>query len=323
MKNKIMISISFLLFLIFLIFAYQISQTEVLEIDNFFIQHVVVNGRTDFFTVLFKLLTFFSSVAGLILFTILGLMLMKKKKEKLPFLLNIGGVVLFSQILKILFQRERPLLLYRLVEESGFSFPSGHSMVGAAFYAYLIYLIWKGNLSKNKKVTITTLLSLLILGIGFSRIYLGVHYASDVLSGFCLGIGYTLIFILLKESSEKTPNKSLVRSFHYAGEGIISAFFLERNMKIHVFVMTLVVMAGIYFHISLVEWMICIVLFGIVISAEIMNTAIETTIDLVMPDIHPKAKFAKDLAAGSVLVLAIISIVIGLMIFLPKFWILI
>ncbi len=94
-------------------------------------------------------------------------------------------------------------------------------------------------------------------------------------------------------------------------------------MKIHVFVMTLVVMAGIYFHISLVEWMICIVLFGIVISAEIMNTAIETTIDLVMPDIHPKAKFAKDLAAGSVLVLAIISIVIGLMIFLPKFWILI
>ncbi len=322
MKNKVMLFISFLLFLVFFLFAYQITQTEVLEVDHFFIQHVVVNGRTEFLTPLFKLLTFFASVAGIILFTLLGLMIIKKKKEKLPFFLNVGGAVLFSQIVKILFQRERPLLIYRLVEESGFSFPSGHSMVGASFYVYLIYLIWKGKLSKGKKIAMTTILSSLILGIGFSRIYLGVHYASDVIAGLCLGIGYTLIFILLKEPSSKTPNKSLLHSFHYAGEGIISAFFLERNMKIHVFVMTLVILAGIYFHISLGEWMICIILFGIVISAEIMNTAIETTIDLVMPDIHPKAKFAKDLAAGAVLVLAIISVIIGVMIFLPKFLIL-
>ena len=64
--------------------------------------------------------------------------------------------------------------------------------------------------------------------------------------------------------------------------------------------------------------MICIILFGVVISAEIMNTAVETTVDLAMPKLHPKAKLAKDLAAGAVLVLAIIAVVIGLMIFLPK-----
>lgn len=112
--------------------------------------------------------------------------------------------------------------------------------------------------------------------------------------------------------------KSLLKSFYHAGEGIYSAFLSERNMKIHVAVMLIVIFSGIYFGISFQEWMICIILFGVVISAEIMNTAIETTVDIAMPEKHPKAKLAKDLSAGAVLVLAFISVIIGLMIFLPK-----
>lgn len=322
MKNKGKIFISFLLFILFLVISYQVSQNELLNIDQFFIDKVVLGGRRESLTPIFKLITFFSSIAGIILLTVLALMLIKKQKDRNYFLVNLGGAIGISQILKFLFRRERPLLVYRLVEESGFSFPSGHSMVGASFYGYIIYLIWKSNYSKDKKILSSLFLSILVLGIGFSRIYLGVHYASDVVAGLCLGICYTLIFIMIKEYSEKS-SKKLLKSFYYAGEGIISAFLLERNMKIHVFIMTLVILAGIYFHISLFEWMICIILFGIVISAEIMNTAVETTVDMVMPDIDPKAKFAKDLAAGAVLVLAIVAAIIGLMIFIPKIFLII
>ena len=89
-------------------------------------------------------------------------------------------------------------------------------------------------------------------------------------------------------------------------------------MKIHVAILCLVVLGGVFFQITTNEWLICMILFGLVLSAELMNTAIETTIDLCMPNIHPKAKLAKDTAAGAVLVLAMISAMIGFLIFIPK-----
>ena len=82
--------------------------------------------------------------------------------------------------------------------------------------------------------------------------------------------------------------------------------------------MLLVILCGIIFEISLLEWQICIVLFGVVIGAEIFNTAIETVVDLVMPNINEKAKLAKDLAAGAVLIIAISAAIVGLTIFVPK-----
>lgn len=318
MKKRVFTCIWIFLFSIFLFLCYQITNKEMLTIDSFFIEHVVLNGRTEALTTFFRIVTFFSSVIGLIALTILIFLLLKKKEEKIYFLGHFGGAVAISQGLKFLFQRERPLLIYRLVEENGFSFPSGHSMVGASFYGYLIYLISKSKQSKRRKILFSILLTVLVVGIGFSRIYLGVHYASDVLAGFTLGICYTSLFIICKEYKATMKKKSLLKSFYYAGVGIYSAFKSERNMKIHVSVMLLVILAGFYFHISIPEWIACIILFGIVISAEIMNTAIETTVDMAMPEIHPKAKLAKDLSAGAVLVLAIIAVVVGLLIFLPK-----
>lgn len=113
--------------------------------------------------------------------------------------------------------------------------------------------------------------------------------------------------------------KDLRNSFKYAFKGIYSAFKSERNMKIHFSIMTFVVFCGLFFRISLLEWFVCILLFGVVISAECFNTAIETVIDLVCPEKNNMAGRAKDIAAGGVLVLAIISVVIGLFIFVPKF----
>lgn len=113
-------------------------------------------------------------------------------------------------------------------------------------------------------------------------------------------------------------NKNILNSFKYAFEGIWAAIKEERNLKIHILIMILVIIFGIIFNISTFEWLVCILLFGGVISLELVNTAIETTVDLITMERNPKAKFAKDISAGAVLVMAIISVVIGLIIFMPK-----
>ncbi len=117
---------------------------------------------------------------------------------------------------------------------------------------------------------------------------------------------------------EKSKEKKLINSFKYALEGINSAFISERNMKIHILIMCLVIIAGIFLKINRTEWIICIILFAMVISSEMFNTAIETVVDIAMPDRNDKAKIAKDVSAGAVLVTAIASAIIGLIIFIPK-----
>jgi len=98
----------------------------------------------------------------------------------------------------MLFGRPRPTE-YRIIDESGYSFPSGHSMVSMAFYGFLIYLVYKKVENKYVKWLLCTLLSILILLIGVSRIYLGVHYASDVIGGFCFSIVYLIVFVRVIE----------------------------------------------------------------------------------------------------------------------------
>ena len=113
-------------------------------------------------------------------------------------------------------------------------------------------------------------------------------------------------------------SKKLINSFKYAIQGILSSFKTERNMKIHIFVMILIIIAGVILKINKYEWIACILCFAIVISGELFNTAIETVVDMVMPYKNDKAKIAKDIAAGAVLTLAIGAAVIGVIIFVPK-----
>lgn len=112
--------------------------------------------------------------------------------------------------------------------------------------------------------------------------------------------------------------KKILNSFKYAFQGIITSFKTERNMKIHVCTMILVIIAGIVLGLSKVEWCICIILFALVITAELFNTAIETVVDMITTEKNEKAKIAKDIAAGAVLVVAIGSGIVGIMIFIPK-----
>lgn len=112
--------------------------------------------------------------------------------------------------------------------------------------------------------------------------------------------------------------KKIRNSFKYAIEGIWTSFKTERNMKIHIFIMILVIIAGIILKINKSEWIICIILFAIVIGSELFNTSIETIVDMVMPEKNEKAKIAKDVSAGAVLVVAIGAVIIGLVIFVPR-----
>lgn len=112
--------------------------------------------------------------------------------------------------------------------------------------------------------------------------------------------------------------KKLLNSFKYAFTGIKSAFQSERNMKIHITAMILIIILGTILKISVSEWIICLFCFAIVISGELFNTAIEITVDLAMAKKNEQAKRAKDIAAGGVFVCAIFSSLIGILIFLPK-----
>ena len=111
----------------------------------------------------------------------------------------------------------------------------------------------------------------------------------------------------------------LIKSFRYAFYGIFTAL-TEQNMKIHFVSAVVVIIAGLLTGLNLVEWILIILLIALVISTEMVNTAIETIVNLVSPDFHPLAKKAKDVAAGAVLVFAIASVIIGLLIFIPKWF---
>ena len=114
--------------------------------------------------------------------------------------------------------------------------------------------------------------------------------------------------------------KKRLQSFGYAFRGIRVVFGTEANMQIHIVITILVIVCGIAFSISLTEWMFCLLCIGLVVGAEMINTALENVVDLASPGQHPLAGKAKDIAAGAVLICAIISVLIGLLIFVPKGW---
>ena len=112
----------------------------------------------------------------------------------------------------------------------------------------------------------------------------------------------------------------LFKSFKFAVAGIKYAFDTQVNFKFHSLATIVVAIAGFYFELSHLEWLWIIAAIGMVVSVELLNTAIETLVDLVSPDYNVKAGIVKDLSAGAVLVIAIMAAAIGLLIFVPKFF---
>lgn len=185
MKKRIVCIISFILFLVTVI---------LITNDNRYFDNYIINlfkYKSDILTNIMKIITFLGSALSIILLTVLLIIVVKGKRNKILILINVIVTTLLNQLLKNVFQRGRPI--DSIIEESGYSFPSGHSMVSMAFYGFLIYLVYKSNI--KHKGLIVGLLSVLIVLIGISRIYLGVHYPTDVIGGFTLSLSYLLLFI--------------------------------------------------------------------------------------------------------------------------------
>lgn len=199
MKNFISKYLKWFLLAIFIfIFAFLVKalfQEKLTDFDTI-IYNFIIAFKTPLLTHFFKFITFLSSPLFLIILSILLFFIFKNKKYGLLSLCNLIFITLTNQILKLVFSRERPFE-WMLIEESGFSFPSGHAMVSAAFYGILIYLINRTNIKKKYKKIWTIALALLIFLIGLSRIYLGVHYASDIIAGFTVSLSYLIIAISL------------------------------------------------------------------------------------------------------------------------------
>lgn len=180
----------------FLALAEDVFHKEIMKGDIIGYKIISTFLISDFTTPIAKFITNFGGAIFLIILTITLFILIKNKKIGLSIILNLIVITGLNQILKNILQRPRPTE-YRLIEETGFSFPSGHSMVSMAFYGYLIYLIYKYVKNKYLKWISIVLLSILICYIGISRIYLGVHYTSDVLGGFLISLSYLIVYTLI------------------------------------------------------------------------------------------------------------------------------
>lgn len=169
---------------------------EIISIDVFMHDLVVNNLRSDGLTFIMLFITNFCNPIILILLSLVILLICKDKKMGLIIIINLLVSILLNIIFKGIIQRDRPLEDF-LITESGYSFPSGHSMVSMAYYGLIIYFIYKKIKDKRVRNVLMILIGLLILAIGFSRIYLGVHFASDVIGGFLISIIYLVCAIKL------------------------------------------------------------------------------------------------------------------------------
>ena len=190
--KKFSIFVVVLCLILFGIICYGVLSYDSLVIDSKVYSFIINNIMNDGLTPILKAITELGGVAFTVLAGVLIFMFCKKNRWFIT--IDLVGVTLVNQVIKHIIRRPRPNVL-RLVEESGYSFPSGHSMVSMAFYGIIIYLVYKNVSNKYLKWILIILLSLLILSIGFSRIYVGVHYFTDVAGGFLLGLAYLIIYI--------------------------------------------------------------------------------------------------------------------------------
>lgn len=314
LKNYIIISL----------FAFILIATSVLfkatMKEDLLLYYLLISIKNNILLSVATLLSFLGSIKGLIVVSFFLVFILKSNKQRIFLFLDLIGSGLIINITKNIFLRERPIIGQNLLAD--YSFPSGHTFIAISFYGFLLYLVMKDKKVSYKKLKEVVLL-FLIITIPLSRLILGVHYLTDVLGGITLGLAYLFFLIIMYENNflkDKEDETKLTLSFKYASEGIITTIKEERNMFIHFLIAIIVVITGIYVRLSLNEWFICLLLFALVFSLELINTAIENTVDLVATKKNKKAKMAKDAAAGAVLIAAIFASIIGIIIFLPKFF---
>lgn len=193
------------LLIIFTEITVSIFKNEIYILDNF------IYGKISCFinpnmTTIMKAITTMGSAIPIAVVCVMSFILMKNKNYGKYITINAIIIFLLNQTMKFIFQRQRPSGI-EMVSESGYSFPSGHSMVSLAFYGFILYLV----LNKIKNPCIkwgsAVILITLIILIGISRIYLGAHYASDVIGGFLVSCSYLIVYTnFVKEKAIEEKN---------------------------------------------------------------------------------------------------------------------
>lgn len=208
MKHRWLLSLALALlcFGLFLDLTVDFYEGDLTQLDESILR-IANNLRVGWLNGIAVDLTAFGSSLGiglLVSFATLLLWLLCDRKSIFQLLLSVGSSFLLSLILKGLVSRPRPNVIPRLVEVSGFSYPSGHALVSSATYVTLALILFRYFPKSLHRGMIFTFLVVLSGFVGLSRIYLGVHYPSDVLSAFSLGIGWALLFDLVLRQFFKT-----------------------------------------------------------------------------------------------------------------------
>lgn len=190
MKKRYIISGIF--FLLFILITVLMITNNVKYFDET-IYNYIFSFRSNILDTIFKTITKFGNTVNVIIMIFI-LLIFLGKENIYKLILTVVTTVLTNQGLKHIIRRVRPEHL-RLIKEKGFSYPSGHSMISIALYGLLVYIVYKNIKNKFIKTILICLLSILILGIGISRIYLGVHHPTDVLAGFAIAIPIIVLIV--------------------------------------------------------------------------------------------------------------------------------
>lgn len=196
-KKNFKLIVVAILMIIFFILVYLFKSKKIQPFDNM-IYNFVKGIQNETLTSIFKVITEFGGITSVFFITVITVLVLcfaNKRKIALWVSMNIIISSLIYSIFKNIIQRPRPPEAERLIIESGFSFPSGHTTNNVAFYGLAIYLIYKNVTNKKIRNTLCVILGIIPILIAFSRIYLRVHYPSDVVAGICLGISIVILFI--------------------------------------------------------------------------------------------------------------------------------
>lgn len=192
LENKALV-IATLCTTVFVLLLEDVLSNEAMKLDEAAYWLIVQHLRQDWLT---PIMESFSNLATPISLAVLWVLIAAFAPGKRPgwcAAVNLALILALNQVLKFIVRRPRPDG-FRLAEASGFSFPSGHSMVAMAFFGLLVWFVWRYEKDSVKRTLLTIALCAVIAMIGISRVYLGVHYASDVLGGFCLSVIWLVFF---------------------------------------------------------------------------------------------------------------------------------
>ena len=193
LRNNLRVVATLVAALVFVWLLGEVASGEILRLDTLAYQVIVEGLRSDALT---PFMEAFTSLASIVVLAVLAAVIAALAPGKAPgwcVSVNLVCVVLLNTVLKYLVQRPRPDG-FRLISEAGYSFPSGHSMVAMAFFGLLIWMVWRYHRHDVMRVVWCIVFGLVIMMVGVSRIYLGVHYASDVLAGFCVSLIWLIFY---------------------------------------------------------------------------------------------------------------------------------